>query len=150
MIRHATLKDIPALIELGKVMHAESRYRVLPYLPSRVERTLLALMAGAGVVLVAEVDGEIVGGFMGTCAEHFFSSAKVAGDLAIFVAPDYRGGLLGARLIKTFVDWAKEQGAKIIDTSVTTGVMTPKTEALFARLGGELVGSVFTWGQHVR
>ena len=149
MIRHATLQDIPALIDLGQVMHAESRYSVMPYLPSRVERTLHMLMNGAGCVLVAEVDGELVGGFMGACNEHYFSDQKVAGDLAIFVAPEFRGGMLGARLIKSFVEWAQEQGAKIIDTGVTTGVTTPQTEALFAKLGGKLIGSVFTWGQHV-
>ena len=147
MIRLATLDDIPALIALGAVMHQESRYRVLPYDEEKVRGLLSRMIEHEdGLLLVAEKSGEIVGGFAGLIAEHWFSTSRIATDFALFIHPDHRGGLTAARLLKAFVAWAKEHGAALITAGITTGVHTDATTRLYQSLGFEPVGIALNMG----
>lgn len=144
MIRPATFEDIPRLVELGEVMHLESRYRVLPYAPNKVFGLLARMIEqDTGLLLVAEKGGQIVGGFAGLIAEHWFSNSRIATDFALFIHPDHRGGMTAARLLKAFVAWARKEGAALITAGITTGVHTDATTRLYQSLGFEPVGIAF-------
>lgn len=144
MIRPANYEDIPALVDLGAVMHQESRYRVLPYAPNKVFGLLANMIEkDTGLLIVAERNGQIVGGFMGLVVEHWFSNSLIATDFALFIHPDHRGGMTAARLLKAFVAWAKEQGAALITAGITTGVHTDATTRLYQSLGFEPAGIAF-------
>jgi GNAT superfamily N-acetyltransferase len=142
MVRDATLDDIPAMVALGAIMHAESRYNFMAYDGEKVAATLRSLI-GVGFARVHERDGEIDGGMVGYMSEAWFSRAKVAAELALFVTPGKRGGMAAWYLLSEFSAWAENQGAQEITLAITTGVKVEETGRMYQRLGFEQVGGVF-------
>lgn len=141
-LRMATVDDLPAIVVLGRVMHQESSFAPLDYSVDRVKETISDLMDKSQFVVVAEdTNGEVIGCMAGMCTQSWFGSDMVANDLAIFIHPDHRGGMLAVKLIKTFVHWAKLAGAKQIRPGVVTGSRT--AEALYDRLGFTRCGATF-------
>jgi GNAT superfamily N-acetyltransferase len=145
MIRPATTADIGALLLLAEAMHAESRYAPLPFDLAKVADLFGGLIGGAGCLLVAERDGEIVGGLAGWCAEHFFTRAKIASDFGLFVPQNRRGGLVAARLLQAFAAWAQGQGAAMVQAGITTGVNVAATTRLYQGVGFVPVGTIFEY-----
>ena len=143
MIRPATTDDLPRLMELANLMHAESRFQAIALVPAKLEATLRLCM-DHGCALVAERDGVIVGGFIGVAVEYFFSRERMASDLALFVEPNKRGGFIAAGLIRAFKAWAARQGVKHIEIGVSTGVHPEQTGALFEKLGLKRQGALYT------
>ena len=142
MVRDATLADIPAMVALGQLMHAESRYSFMAYDGEKVAITLKTLI-GTGFVRVHERDGEIDGGMVGYMSEAWFSRAKVAAELALFMTPGKRGGMAAWYLLSEFSAGAENQGAQEITLAITTGVKVEETGRMYQRLGFEQVGGVF-------
>lgn len=151
MIRKATHADLPRLLELGAMMHAESRFRVLRWNADKMGGLLSDLIHGEhGCVLVSEKGGVIVGGFVGVLLPHWCSDDRVANDLALFVDPEHRGGTSAARLVRAFVKWARENGAAMVTAGVSTGIHAEQTGKLFEALGGVCVGGLYDWSvEHV-
>ena len=144
MIRNATPDDIPALLELGELMHAESRYAHMKWSALKVCRLIEWLIENdEGLALVAERDGEVIGGFLGVIEEHYFTEEKVAGDLALFVNPDKRGGIAACQLLRAFIAWAQKQNVSLIQAGITTGVNLDTSTRLFEAVCGRLVGHLF-------
>lgn len=135
MIRSATIDDLPAMLELGARMHLESRFRDLPYDLAKVADVLSSLIDGAGLVLVAEMHGRVVGGIVGMVVEHWFSRVKVAQDFALFIEPEHRGSMLAVRLLARYEAWAREQGAHAVEMGINTGVHVEQTARLLELRG---------------
>lgn len=145
-VRPATADDIPALLALGEAMHAESRYADLPWHTPKVCGLMDWMIANDdGCLLVAEQGGEIVGGFMGMAAEHFFSTSKMATDLALFVPTTRRGGLAAVQLMRAYVTWAQERGIPNPQAGITTGVDVDRSSRLYESLGFKPVGNLFEY-----
>ena len=141
-LRMATPDDLPAIVVLGRVMHEESSFAPMDYDVDRVKETISDLMNKSQFVVVAEdTNGEVIGGMAGMVTQSWFGNDMVANDLAVFIHPDHRGGLLAVKLIKTFVHWAKLAGAKQIRPGVVSGSRT--AEALYDRLGFTRCGATF-------
>lgn len=144
-IRQATLDDLPALINLGELMHAESpRFSAITFSPARLGHTLAALVQSPmGFVWVTESDaGEVVGGMVATAFQHWASYDLMTTDLALFLAPEHRGSTAAARLARKYHQWARDLGAKLIQQGVTTGVHTDQTVQLLERLGMKRCGVI--------
>lgn len=141
-LRLATPDDLPALCVMGRLMHNESGFAGLDYDIDRVKETVADLMDKSQLVLVAEAtNGELVGGMLGRCAPTWFGNDLIATELALFVAPEHRGGLLAARMVMTFVRWARMAGARQIRPGVNSGCMT--AVRLYERLGFRRCGATF-------
>lgn len=141
-LRMATVDDLPAIVVLGRVMHEESSFAPMDYDVDRVKETISDLMNKSQFVVVAEdTNGEVIGGMAGMVTQSWFGNDMVANDLAVFIHPDHRGGMLMVKLIKTFVHWAKLAGAKQIRPGVVSGSRT--AEALYDRLGFARCGATF-------
>lgn len=135
-IREARPDDVTALLELGRLMHAESPYwSRLPFDAERTERTLRAVS-----VLVAEDDGRIVGGIGGTVVPHWSVDALVGCELFLFVHPSARGGTAAMRLIRALDAQFKSRGARLAQAGATTGVSDERVAALYERMGFERYG----------
>lgn len=135
MIRAATHTDVPDLIELGAMMHAESpRFRRLTFRPDKLEAMARPLM-DSGIVLLAEDRGRVVGMIIGAVIEQFFTDAKTAVDVATYVAPSHRGGPWFVKLIKAFEDKAEDLGAAEITFGISSGVQTERTAQLYEKMG---------------
>lgn len=145
MIRPATPADIPRLLELGEAMHGESRLRDIAFSREKVERLLTNLAAGKGCLLVAERDGEIIGGFAGVLTPYYFSEEMMAVDLALFVSQDRRGGLAAVMLIRSFIEWAFQNGAREALLGTNFGAES-KANQLYGRIGLGQVGGLFSSG----
>lgn len=144
MIRNATRQDIPQMLIHGQAMHAESRYRVLPWDGDKVAGLIDWLIDYPdGCVIVAEEDGKIVGGFLGAITPHFCSPATVAQDYGLFVTPDRRGAAIGAELLQAFIAWAKGRDVAMITVGVTTGVNDEGAGRLLQSVGFEQIGQVY-------
>lgn len=143
MIREATPSDMDKLFALAKAMHAESRYSVMEFSVIKfIEFIEIAVSSSNYLVLVVEQDEQIIGGFIGFVCNHVFSSDLMACDLALYMDPDHRGGGAAAKLIKRYLAWAKNKGAKLITAGITTGVNTDTTARLYERLGFRICGAL--------
>lgn len=141
-LRMATPDDLPEICMMGRIMHGESSYRTMNYDVDRVKTTLCDLMNKSQfVVVVEDKNGAIIGGMAGMVTQSWFGEDSVANDLALFIHPAHRGGMMAVRLIKAFVHWARLAGAKQIRPGVVTGNST--AEALYQRLGFTRCGATF-------
>lgn len=140
MIRPAKHSDVPRLIELGTLLHDTSNYRAMAYCPDKSAAFLHELINGQGVVFVAEVRGEVVGGMAGAVTDQWFSNDLIAYDYSLFVEPSKRNGVIAVRLIQTFKEWAKLKGAKQIYMGIGTGVSVEGTTRLYESQGLRNIG----------
>ena len=136
-IRAAHEEDIGRLVQLGRAMQEESpRFSRMGYSASKVWSLFINLIANEdAVVLVAVVDGEIVGMLMGYVTEQFFSHVRSASELVVYVTPECRGGRAAVRMIQAFEMWAFERGAKEIQLGVSTEVDAERTVGFYQRMG---------------
>lgn len=148
-IRPATADDIPVLIALGAVMHAESpRFSRFEFLPDRLSDNIrMVLGYEYGFAMVAESGGEVVGGLLAVAMPHFACDVLQACDLAYFVRPDRRGGIAAVRLAEAYRQWAADLGAEA-SIGVNTGVQPERTGRLLAALGAEQTGTIWTWREN--
>lgn len=140
MIRPAKHSDVPRLIELGTLLHVTSSYSTMNFCPDKSAAFLHELINGQGVVFVAEVRGEVVGGMAGAVTEQWFSNDLIAYDYSIFVEPSKRNGVIAVRLIQTFQEWARIKGAKQIYMGIGTGVSVEGTTRLYESQGLRNIG----------
>jgi hypothetical protein len=141
-LRTAEAADIPALVELGRLMHRESRYARFDFDPFKYSAVLRAVIP-QGVTFVAEQGGELVGAFVGRVDSHFFSDTKIASDLLAYVAPTHRGST-GVQLIREYKRRAKALGVVEVYLGVSAGILPERVERLyecegFVRVGGSYV-----------
>jgi GNAT superfamily N-acetyltransferase len=143
MIRDASIADLPQLLELGRQMLAEApNFQGLPFSARQLEATLTNLIAEPGaLVAVAERDGRVVGAVVASAGMHWASEAVIAAELALFVAPDARGGLTAARLIARLKQFAIESGAALCRAGASTGVCTDSVVSLYERQGFKVCGT---------
>lgn len=148
MIRKATAQDIPALVALGSRMHAESpRFSKLRFSPEKLTDTLTDIEANPlGFIWLGEVDGDVAGVMVGLIYEHWCSTDAVSTDLALYVEPAYRGSMLAARLINRYKQWAKVNGAVLLQVGVSTGVETEQTARLYEAMGFKRFGVILEVG----
>jgi len=144
MIRVATISDMPRLLELGRLMLAESTATPFRFDMGKTAETLAKIMNGGGVIFVSERDGVIVGGFAGGVCEQWYSRDKVGFDYALFIEPGLRNGLTAIKLVRAFEVWAAEMGAIELRLGITTGVHVESTARLYEYLGFQNIGPMFT------
>lgn len=142
-VRAATAADIPAMVALGELMHAEGRYRSVPFDPGRVAGAM-ALALREGVVMLAESGGELVGGVALLIVPYWFSSERMATDLALFVAPGARGGAAAVKLVSTATDAAIRAGAREVVFSSSVGIDPERFGRFMTHLGFAQQGGVYS------
>lgn len=98
--------------------------------------------------VVAEHEGEIVGGMLGARTNYCFSFTQKAGELGLYVAPEHRGGMLGAKLIKSFEAWAKKHGCATVQVGVTIGINNDLAVKLYEKLGFTVEGPMMSKEVH--
>ena len=123
-IRFATPADVPALFQLGKHMHAITRFRTLDYDEARVAQTLTAALAQGKeryVCFVSEdSQGQVVGGLLAVLEKHIFSQQLTASIMHYDVLPEKRMGGYGVRLLKAFEQWCKNRQVVEINFGVNS------------------------------
>ena len=99
MIRNATVNDIPKMIEIGKNLASSTTYKSVNYSEERIEKTIRTLIEH-GFCVVAEKNGEIVGGMMGDVYTPWYSNDRMGIDYTLYIEREHRNGLLAVKMIK--------------------------------------------------
>ena len=135
-IRFATPSDVPALVQLGKHMHAITRFRKLDYDEARVAQSLTAALTQGNaryVGFVAEDSkGQVVGGLLAVLEQHIFSQQLTASIMHYDVLPEKRMGGYGVRLLKAFEQWSKNRRV----AEINFGINSVDDAQEMRRLGG--------------
>ena len=136
MIRAATLDDLPAIAEMGERFHAEAGWAdVAAYDRQHCIASLQAMLDGAGVVLVAETAGKVVGIAGGLYFPLYFNHAHRTGqELFLYVEPGLRDGT-GARLLTALEDAARDAGCQSWIMIALDRVSPEATGRLYQRRG---------------
>jgi N-acetylglutamate synthase-like GNAT family acetyltransferase len=106
MIRQANKFDISAIIELLKQYREAAPLNVLKYADDEqyIEQLLSELLAGSGIIFLAEKDGLIIGMLIAAIIPNIWNpKARQCSEVAYWVNPEYRGGTAAYRLITTYV-----------------------------------------------
>lgn len=115
-IREASPHDIPGIIGMLRNYRAQMPYGFLQDADDTeyVKAMLSNLLAGQGVVLIAEDAGTIIGALIAGIMPSIWSPKHfVLTEFAYWVEPEYRGGTAGYKLLKEYLAKAidlKESG----------------------------------------
>jgi len=145
-VRFAIKADVPALVELGREAHVESRYAWLSYSPERVwEQIDKAIQRNHHCCLVAHDAKQEPYGFLhGYAEEYFFARARAARLEFLYILPKRRGGLDAMKMLAGFRQWAVKKEVVEIRIDSAMGVETTRTDRLFKRLGFQMVGGNYS------
>lgn len=141
VVRTATEKDIPNLVECATALFAEdagSRDSAInTSWPSEYgpDRFATGLSDPGRLILTADIQGEsavayLTGSLAGASP---MTNVPIATLTAMWVRPDLRGSGAGAQLVDRFLAWAKESGAERAE--VTAYVANERARRFYARHG---------------
>lgn len=139
-----------AVIELGRRMHRESAYAVLPFDAEKVRRLIEFCIAhpAARCAFVVESAKKPIGMLLGYIDEYFFCREKIAADLILYVHPEHRSSGAGSELVRAFQRWAFDHGAHEVCLAVSTAVEAERTGRLYRNLGFGSVGGIYKQALH--
>lgn len=136
MIRKATERDIPEIVELGISFHDEIDFSW--FSPVNVEdwTTTVRNMVAEGIVFVAEIDGNVIGIICGLLLPCYFNYQRlIAQEIVLYIGADHRHGSVGRKLIRAFEAEAKALGAHVTVVGAKTKFRIDKISDVYARLG---------------
>jgi GNAT superfamily N-acetyltransferase len=137
-IRHATLADIPPMVEMGLHFLRQSPYKTkLAENGEQMAKLGERLISHVGGILVAEGHGNILGMLGYVIHEHFISGEKMVGEVFWWVEPEQRGA--GLKLLDELERVAKDAGA------VKLHMIAPdeRLGKLYERFGYEFLETTF-------
>ena len=140
-LRLAEEADIPTIVEFGAAFHAESSFQPMTFAPEKVAINVRHGIE-SGLVVLAEVDGRIVGGMHGDVVEPWYSSDRMGVEYFLYVLPEFRGSWAAVLMLKAWIRWCAASGATQIrpGTAAHIGV---KADRLYAGLGFRPAGSLY-------
>tara|TARA_B100001013_G_C24510068_1_gene402645 strand:+ start:231 stop:752 length:522 start_codon:yes stop_codon:yes gene_type:complete len=140
-----TDSDKELITNIGRKIFDESRLsQNRTYSPAAVHQLFDSWVQGAPFFCrIAEKGDEAIGAIVAMLEPCWFSGEKIAYDMFIYVAPEYRGRPTAMRLIKEYERWARANGALEICLGVLTGIHPAQTGSVYERLGYQKVGSNF-------
>ena len=99
---------------------------------------------GNCAIVARNHEGRLVGYLAGTIEEYFFSRARVASSVFLFVDPRERGGLAAVKLVLAFRRWAQNRDAAELYIGIASGVTTDRTGRFLQRLGMKHTGGNYS------
>ena len=148
MIRKAENKDVSGIMELVKEAHTHSIYRFVKLDPKTLRTNIqVCVLSAEHFVVVVELEGKIEGVMIGVTHQLWYSRKKQATDLFFYVTENGIGW--GAKLMRRFIGWAKENpGVKEIMLGITSGIgEAERTKKLYERIGAVRIGDTFVLPQ---
>lgn len=134
-IRPATREDIPAIVEMGRRFYAASGYEAIAPASNPSIAGLAILTMEQGVMLVVEGDGELIGMASLFLEPFTFNpSVTIATELAWWIEPAHRGGMLAVRMMASIEEACRAREVTAIRMA-TLANSPPQASALYERLG---------------
>ena len=134
MIRQATKYDITQLTEMMRMFRDESpiqQYKDIDN-PEYFNKLVNGIIAGQGVIFIEDNIGFI----MGIISPVIWCDQTLAMyELAWYVKPEYRHKTIGYKLLKAYIDYAKELKAQGRIKLFTITKMTTSPDINYSRFG---------------
>lgn len=134
--RPATPDDIPRIVAMGRKFWSQTAYGPhVIYCPDSIAASALEMMR-AGLLVVAEVDGYVVGA-VGLMAAPCYANRDVltASELYWYVEDEYRDSGAGKALLADIENAARAAGVKLLGMMLLEAVEPEKAAAIYRRLG---------------
>ena len=129
MIRVATKHDKSQIIEMMKLFRAESKIEQFQDFDNEPywNRLLDNILAGMGIIYIEDGKGLIMALISHTA---WCDKTLQMYELAWYVKPEHRGGTIGYRLLKTYVDYGKQlkESGRIKIFSIAKMVTSPNVK----------------------
>jgi GNAT superfamily N-acetyltransferase len=149
-IRFATVKDIPALVKLGKHMHGITRFKSFVYSEERVAKALLEVIekgSGRYICFVAEDSTQhLAGVLLAVLEQHIFSDQIMASVVHYDVLPERRMGGHGVRLLRAFEQWCQNRKVAEINLGINSLTEMESVGGFVRKMGYVKVGENFVKG----
>lgn len=124
--------NVEEFIRLGRLAHAESRYRDHPFSEERLRATLAVPNIYARLWQSGEAS---IGAMIAVIGFDFFSDVKIGFELTLYIEVGHRGGHGAISLIHDCERWCVESGAQVLRPSVSEGDTSMVAEGIYKRLG---------------
>lgn len=148
MIRAASHFDITIIIEMLKHFRDNA---LIPELrvsgdEEHGRRVLTQLIAGAGIVLVAEQDNKTVGMLIAGKTPNIWDPKYITmNEVVYWVEPEYRGATHGYRLLKKYIEMCDKMITNGTIAAFTVGRMSDNKAINYGRFGFRQVEE--TWAR---
>lgn len=143
VIRSATREDVPRIVEMARRFFPESGYARIAPMPDAQAAGLALITMDSGIMLVAEVDGTIAAMACLHIEPFLFNPAvTIAQELVFWIEPEFRGGMLAARMLRAIEERCNKRGVRVI--RMATLPSSPEAAAqLYERSGFALSETYF-------
>jgi len=142
IIRRANSEDISEIYKMLVDMYDRIEIEASPLSHRKLKDVIDSAME-KGIVIVAEVEGKIIGSLAGVTNTDWWSEEKHLGDLWFYVYPDSRNSRAAVKLVKCFIKIGKEIKMKVKLGHFYSGDIERK-DKFFDRLGFVKTGSLYT------
>jgi hypothetical protein len=142
IIRRAVPEDVSEIHKMLIDMYSRIEIPASPLSEKKVLEVIKSAME-KGIVIVAEVEGKIIGSLGGMANSDWWSDQKHLSDIWFYVSPDKRNSRAAVKLVKCFIKIGKEIKMKVKLGHYYSGDIERK-DKFFDRLGFVKAGSLYT------
>lgn len=145
MIRKATKDDLLAIVQMSDKFYATTKYSEHAAFHPPTVWVLAERLIDHGIMLVAEVDGKVVG-MVGLIVTPFMFNIEVNGayEIVWWVEPEQQGSRVGYELLKAVEPAAKEFENVVLIQMASLATSPPQVAKLYEKLGYVQSESLFT------
>jgi GNAT superfamily N-acetyltransferase len=124
-IRLADADDVPQIIAMAQRFLRETDYStIVGPVADETIGVLVRQVMQVGVVFVADVNlgrAQLVGFLAVMALMHPFAQVPYGDELAWWVEPEHRAGLVGPRLLRSCEEWARQKGLCVLKIVAPAG-----------------------------
>jgi GNAT superfamily N-acetyltransferase len=134
-------RDVFEIAALAEMMHAEGRYKSMPFDKKKIINGMLLQMANMVLVgFVDERNGKIIGMAIGFVDQYSFCEDYLLRDRCLFILPEYRKEKAAAKLLRAYIAAANKLGIKEIIVSTSYLEDPNALDLLYKKVGFDKVG----------
>lgn len=138
MIREATRFDIPEIIDIGRELYnaAPTHNFLYNWNDKRALVAAESYIKDPDKLLLIDIEkGFIKGFFVAHLGQPLATTEIIAVDVMMYIRPEYQGSFTVIKFIKYYEKWAKDNGAKHIQLSVSSGLKQDRTLSIYSYMG---------------
>lgn len=115
MIRLATKQDADRILEMSRKFYATTSYKDFAPMNDATVADLIQNLTDNHIMLVAEIDGQVVG-MAGMMMAPFYFNANKRGayEVVWWVEPEHQAGGIGKRLLESIIEHSKLRECDIV------------------------------------
>jgi len=145
-LRRAVLEDIPTIVKLGRLFHAESVERDIPFDGDILAGVLADLIENKnGFAMLAFYNDQLAGAILAQLTTLHYSAAVIATDYGLYVGRLERDQGVGRALVAAYTGWANDNNARKIYLNVSAGINKGAFEAVMNDSNYQKMGEIFQW-----